>query len=356
MKRALLAAAAATLLILAPGASALPAIHHVWVVVLENKGYDESFGPASPATYLSKTLPSQGQLLTNYYGIGHQSLDNYVAMVSGQAPNVETQADCQFYDDLAPGTMSPDGQAIGQGCVYPAAVQTIADQLQAKGLTWRAYLQDMGSACRHPALNSRDSTQSASTAPGGEYAARHNPFVYFHSIVDTPACAANDVDLSSLQADLDAGTAAPSFSLVVPDLCEDGHDAPCADGRPGGLVSADQFLQTWIPKVLASPAYADGGLVVVTFDEAENTGDASACCNEPMGYNTINPGGVIPGAGGGRTGAVLLSPFIAAGTVNATPYNHYGLLRSVEDIFGLGHLGYAGAAGLQAFGSDVFGG
>src|SRR5439155_11928894 len=112
-------------------------------------------GPASPATYLSKTLPAQGELLTQYFGTGHQSLDNYVSMVSGQAPNVATQADCQVYTDVFPGVMSPDGQAIGQGCVYPAAVKTIADQLQTAGLGWRAYLQDMGSACRHPDPNSR---------------------------------------------------------------------------------------------------------------------------------------------------------------------------------------------------------
>jgi phospholipase C len=336
-------------------AAALPPIHHVWVVVLENKGYDTTFGPSTQAPYLARTLPAQGQLLTQYYGIGHASLDNYIALVSGQAPNVETQSDCQLYTDVLPGVVGPHGQAIGQGCVYPTAVPTIADQLQGKGLSWRGYLQDMGTACRHPATNSRDTTQSASSAAGGEYAARHNPFVYFHSITDTPSCAADDVDLSHLQGDLDTGTAAPAFSLIVPDLCEDGHDTPCADNRPGGLVSADAFLQTWVPKILASPAYADNGLVIVTFDESD-TSDASACCGEPMGYNTINPGATTIGPGGGRVGAVLLSPFIVPGTVNATPYNHYALLRSVEDLFGLGHLGYAGASGLQAFGTDVFGG
>ena len=354
MRRLALALALALAALPAAAQAALPPIHHVWVVVLENKGYDETFGAGSPAPYLSQTLTSQGQLLTDYYGIGHQSLDNYVALVSGQAPNVETQADCQFYTDVVPGVMSPDGQAIGQGCVYPKAVQTIADQLQSAGLSWRGYMQDMGTACRHPAPNSRDTTQTASAAAGGEYAARHNPFVYFHSIVDTSACTANDVDLAQLPSDLAAGTGAPSFSLIVPDLCEDGHDAPCADGRAGGLVSADAFLKTWVPQITSSPAYADNGLLIVTFDEAENTSDASSCCGEQPGYNTINPGALIPGMGGGRTGAVVLSPFVAPGSTNSTPYNHYALLRSVEDLFGLGHLGYAGAAGLRPFGDDVF--
>src|SRR3954470_15827583 len=78
-------------------AAAAPPIRHVFVITLENKGFDETFGPTSPAPYLSQELPAQGQLLTQYHGIGHASLDNYIAMASGQAPNVITQADCPFY-------------------------------------------------------------------------------------------------------------------------------------------------------------------------------------------------------------------------------------------------------------------
>ncbi|MCW2992019.1 MAG: phosphoesterase [Solirubrobacterales bacterium] len=335
----------------APAGAALPPVKHVWVVVLENTNYAEAFGTAK-APYLSQTLASQGQLLRQYYGIAHNSQPNYIAMISGQAANVQTQADCQIYTEMLPGVVGPDGQAIGQGCVYPAGVPTLADQLTAKGLTWKGYLQDMGTPCRHPSINTQDTTQSAKV--GDQYAARHNPFVYFHSITDSAACVANVRDLNELQADLTTSATSPSFSLVVPNLCEDGHDEPCVDGRPGGVVSADAFLQTWIPKITTSAAYADGGLVVVTFDEAESS-DATACCQEPAGFNTPNPGALTFGPGGGRTGTVLLSPYITPGTVNDTPYNHYSLLRSVEDLFGLAHLGYAGQAGLAAFGSDVFG-
>ena len=73
------------------------------------------------------------------------------------------------------------------------------------------------------------------------------------------------------------------------------------------------------------------------------------------GPNTPNPGGPVPGPGGGRIGALLISPFVKAGTVNPSPYNHYAFLRSVEDFFRLPHLGYAGRPDLRAFGSDVFG-
>jgi hypothetical protein len=326
-----------------------PPIKHVWVLVLENQDYATTFGPKSPAPYLAKTLPSQGQLLTHYYGTGHESLDNYITMVSGQPPNPVTQSDCQFYQEFA-GTVGSDGVAVGQGCVYPPEVKTVADQLEAKGLTWKGYMEDMGKACNHPALNARDNTQSATK--DSQYATRHNPFVYFHSIIDRPICNTNVLDLSALQPDLAQASSTPSYSFITPDLCNDGHDAKCADGGPGGLPAVNTFLQTWVPRITGSPAYADGGLLVITFDEAES--DASDCCHEPMGPNTPNNGGPTPGNGGGRVGAVLLSPFIKPGSVNDTPYNHYSLLRSTEDIFGLPHLAYAAQDGLKPFEVDVF--
>src|ERR1700716_2585608 len=104
---------------------ALPPIKHVFTIVLENENYDATFGAASKAPYLSKTLPGQGELLTQYFGIGHASLDNYIAMVSGQGPNPITQADCQFFMDVVPGTVGADGQAAGMGCVYPSPVLTV---------------------------------------------------------------------------------------------------------------------------------------------------------------------------------------------------------------------------------------
>jgi phospholipase C len=350
----LLALALALTLGIAPPAAAdvtPPPIKHVFVIVLENKGYAETFGPGSQAPYLSQQLTAQGQLLSQYYGTAHQSLANYIAMVSGQAPNTQTQSDCQVFTDMLPGTQGADGQAVGQGCVYPAWVRTIADQLSAKGLSWKGYMEDMGTNCRHPAFGQRDDTQTAK--PGDQYAARHNPFVYFHSLLDSGACAANDVPLDRLATDLAAAGTTPSYSFITPNLCHDGHDQPCVDGQPGGLQSADAFLQQWVPRIQSSPAYAEGGLIVITFDEAESN-DASACCNEQSGPNTTNPGGLTPGPGGGRTGAVLLSQHVQPGSVNKNAYNHYSLLRSLENVFGLTHLGYANQAGLKAFGNDVY--
>src|SRR3954451_19776949 len=345
MRRLSLLAAAIAALAAAPARAdaALPPIKHVFVIVLENKDYDESFGPSSQAPYLAKTLTARGQLLRQYYGTSHVSLGNYLSMVSGQAPNPDTQGDClPQFRDVFPGVAAPDhGQILGSGCVYPASVQTVADQLEAKGLTWRGYMEDMGddlardgrATCSHPEIGTTDGTQSATATD--QYATRHDPFVYFHSIIDDQAsCDAHVVNLRELPRDLAQPERTPAFSFITPDLCSDGHDSGgCKDGRrPGGLASVDEFLKTWVPEIVNSQAFADGGLLVITWDEGAGPtpGSSEACCGEEPGYNTPMAG--IAGQGGGRTGTVVISPFTVPGSVNDTPYNHYALLRSWESL------------------------
>jgi len=356
---------------------------HVFVVVLENEGYDTTFGPNSKAPYLAQTLPAQGVLLTQYYGTGHASLDNYIAMISGQAATPQTRNDCQTYADFVLTGVTSDGQAIGSGCVYPSSIKTIADQLRAAHKTWRAYMGDMGNdpkresaTCGHPALNAVDLTQSAEAPSaavplGDQYATRHNPFVYFHSIIDSPDCQTGVVNLNQLEQDLKSEATTPDFVFVTPNLCDDGHDSPCVNGAPGGLAGINTFLQKWVPMITASPAYRRDGLLIIGFDEGGATVTANpaggfiidfvgqSCCNEQPGPNlapfpqstAIGPYTLTEQSfGGDRTGAVLLSPFLKPGTVSNTPFNHYSLLKTIEDIFDTDeYLGYAGQPGLVGF-------
>ncbi len=93
-----------------------------------------------------------------------------------------------------------------------------------------------------------------------QYATRHNPFVYFHSIIDdTTLCDTHVVSLTALTQDLASPGGGANYSFITPDLCNDGHDAPCANGQPGGLDSADAFLQTWVPQITGTPASARTG-------------------------------------------------------------------------------------------------
>src|SRR6195952_3293886 len=206
------------------------AIKHVWLIMLENKSYDATFTGLNQNSYLWKTLPSQGALLTNYYGTGHSSMDNYMSMVSGQAPEEDTQADCSVVntDFGSNSTIVKTGVNAGQvasaanaaqpsganapngtnGCTYPTDAPTLFNQLDAAGKTWKGYAQDLGdqagredavcgapgSASNHPTTN--PTYLSATAAPplptgvtsftgaqtNDQYVAKHFPFPWFASI------------------------------------------------------------------------------------------------------------------------------------------------------------------------------
>jgi hypothetical protein len=360
----------------APGAGASftpPKVHHIFVIVLENQGYAATFGNPSADPYLAQTLPAQGALLQSYYATGHASNDNYVSLVSGQPPNAQNQADCPQFDNFTGAIMLSNGVEAGTGCVYPAEVPNIGTQLSAKKLTWKAYMEDMGNnpnretaACGHPTVGSTDETQKAVVGDG--YASRHDPFVYFHSVIDEQTyCDKHVVALGSptgamppaalrgetgLATDLTTAAKTPRLSFITPNLCNDGHDYPCTNQPSGAsaLADVDSFLETWVPKITASQAYRENGLLEVVFDEAANS-ETEACCEEMPGPGSPSPG--ITGPGGGRVGAVLLSPFIKPGTVSSTPYNHYSSLASWESLLGLPRNAYA-ASVPGVFGADVF--
>lgn len=339
-------------------AAYVPPIKHVFVINIENEDEDNTWGDTSAAPYLAKTLRQQGVLLNNYYGTAHNSQPNYIAQVSGQGPNLDMQLDCQVYKNhdeniIGPTTTGPGGQLIGSGgCIFPRGIPTIASQLDGAGLAWRGYMDGMARPCQHPVVGTVDDTQKATAT--SEYATRHDPFMYFHDIIDDQAyCDQHVVPLTDLTADLGAVATTPNLSYITPDLCDDGHDSPCANGEPGGLTSVDAFMRTWVPRILASPAYQQDGMLVITSDESDGPqSDSSACCGEGSSTNAVLPG--IVGPGGGRIGALVLSRFTAPGTWSTTPYNHYALLASLEEIFGLPKLGYASVPNLDRFGLDVY--
>ncbi len=418
-------------------------IKNIVVIDLENEDFATTFGDASPARFLNDVLVEQGQLIDNYYATSHVSQGNYISQISGQASTASHNSDCLdlaslsappvtgAFTDVIPATPTADGQVVGDGCVFPAGIETIGDQLDAKYggardskyvFPWRAYAEDMGNIatrdygipdplggtdCAHPPIGGVDNSNSAVAGDG--YATRHNPFMYFRAIIDTTTrCTQRVVPLGTvsigedgdrfaghLADDLRHKKTTPGFAFIIPDLCNDGHDAVCKPatvggtatdvegGNAGGLAAADLWLKHWVPLLMESPAYRSGDmLIVITLDEASFSSPTSylSCCDQQPGPNQAgNPGnspvlglfhlqtpptgpGVYPG--GGQIGAVLLNKkHIVAGSHNTSgSYNHYSALRSYEDLLGLdtggtdgrGHLGYAAAPGLVPFGPDVF--
>lgn len=337
-------------------------VKHVWLIILENKSYDATFTGLNQNSYLWKTLPQQGALLKDYYGTGHYSMDNYLSLVSGQAPTMDAQEDCDVantdlgsnasivaqhtgsklgrYDNYGQvaslaGANAPDGK---NGCTYPKQVATLFNQFDAAGVTWKGYAQDFrvqagredalggapGSRANSPTTNPRSMTVTAADQAGGitsftgaqandQYVAKHFPFAWFHSItgddntgndaLTTPAQGGTDTDANH-QVNLDStsnGLVAdlrkpadqvPAFNWITPNNCSDAHDATCkgnnlsglfdANGNPdytlplntapknhtGGLYASDLFLRYYIPLIERSAAFKDGGLIDITFDEA----------------------------------------------------------------------------------------
>jgi hypothetical protein len=324
------------------------AIKHVWLIILENKSYDATFTGLNQNSYLWQTLPSQGVLLKNYYGTGHSSQDNYLSLVSGQAPEEDTQSDCSVEDyDFGSNAniVSSKGPNYGQlsspanatqpsganapngtnGCTYPTDVPTLFNQFDAAGISWKGYAQDLGdqtgredAACGGPGSASNNPTtdptfMSATAAhplptgvvnftgaqPDDQYVAKHFPFPWFHSLTGTTTAHIANLDSASqgLFHDLQKASTTPAFSWITPNNCSDAHDAICqgnnlsgsftTSGQPiyqpgtpnpesttplnstGGLYASDLFLEYYIPMVEASPAFKQGGLIDITFDEAD---------------------------------------------------------------------------------------
>ncbi len=310
-----------------------PPITHVWVIMLSGQSFTTALAQRTSDPYLAHELLSKGTLLNGYKPVARSALANDISLLSGQAPNADTEADCPTYAEVQPPAVdAASGLASGVGCVYPKAAQTLADELATGGLTWKAYVEDMdaeapGATCRHPTPGAADPTQG----PGHAYLGFRNPFVYFDSLLEGGACAADDVDLSALPADLAAPAGPPSLSWIVPSACHDGAPTPCSGGAPAGLTSADAFLHRTVPPILASSAYRKGGLVLISFDAAP----ASARPSQPVG-------------------ALLISPFVRPGARVAGAYDQLSLLASLERLFGIPRLGHAADATVKQLGDDVY--
>jgi phosphatidylinositol-3-phosphatase len=294
--------------------------------------------------------------------VAHEELANELALLSGQGPTAETAANCPDYTEIAPAGMGEDEQVLGTGCVYPRTTKTLMGQLEGKGLTWRAYVQGSdeagasAGACSHPPLGSADPT-AQQTASTGAYATFRNPLVYLGSVVGSAQCASDDVGLGQLKTDLAEVKRTPSFAYIVPDRCDDGNPTPCTAGAAAGMAPADAFLKRVVPEIMASKAYKQDGLLVITTDEAPSSGafaDSSSCCGQPLFPNAPSKTPTGSPRGGGSVGALLLSPWVKGGTTSDEAFNHFSLLRTIEDLFGLSHIGYAALTQVKSFEPAMF--
>lgn len=324
----------------------LPEVKHVFLIVLDEHGYEGTFGKASTSPYFAKTLAAQGELIPNYYAVAQGSLANEIALLSGQGPTPQTATNCPEYTAIAPGTISAEGQVEGSGCGYPKETPTLPAQLVESKMSWKAYVEGLTAGCAEEP--------------------RRNPLLYFAAIAESPECAERDVGLEHLEGDLKVARKTPTVSYIVPNACHDGSETPCAPEQPAGLAGAEGFLKTVLPEITASPGYKESGLIAITFAQAPQVGpsaDSSSCCATPEYPNLPAPttpapastGPVKESGGGGQVGLLLISPFVEPGSVEETGYyNHFSLLLSIEELLGLQPIGYAAGAALTGFPPELF--
>ena len=272
------------------GAAPLPTFLHLFVVVMENRSYAAAMSDPTVAA-----IARRGALFTNYYAVAHPSLPNYLAIAGGSTFGVAS--DCVT-------------------CYVSA--NNLGHQLTAAHVTWAAYLEGAPRPCFLDPYG------------GSDYAAKHNPFRYFDDVRASRSACAHLRPLTDLAPTLARPAASvPQFVWVTPNLCHDGHDCSTA--------AAAAWLTSFVDEVTSSPAYRAGAALVITWDE----GDGSA---------GLTPSGRASSTGGGgQVPAIVLSTSTRPGTHVDAARNHYSLLATVEDLFGLTRLGHArGARTLSA--------
>ncbi|MGZ4185421.1 MAG: hypothetical protein ACXVFA_08805, partial [Solirubrobacteraceae bacterium] len=224
-------------------------VGHVFEIALSTTSFEAAFGQQSVARYLNTKLRPRGTFLGGYETLARAELPDYLALISGQAPNDDTLTDCltyaEFPDKVKP---SADGLVPGPGCVYPNTITTLADQVTSAGKTWKAYIEDLNRNCVHPNSDALDN--AALPGAGPDYATRHNPFIYFHSLLDLGGCDNDDGSLAKLKGDLHSSSKTATFSFIAPGACDDAAAATCPDGQPAGLAGEDAFLRKWVPAIL----------------------------------------------------------------------------------------------------------
>jgi hypothetical protein len=261
-----------------PAVSGLPQpkSSHVVVVVMENEEQSSVIG--NPAAPYANGLARRYGLATQSFAITHPSLPNYLALTSGSTQGISS--DCTDCHVGAP---------------------NIVDQMEAAGISWKAYLEDQPGACFRG-------------ASAGGYAKKHNPFIYYDDIARAPRRCRNLVGFAALAADLRNGRL-PSYAWITPNLCDDGHDC--------GVAGGDRFLAGAVPSLLRE--LGPHGFLLLTWDEGSS---GKGCC-----------GGA---ARGGRIATIVIGPDVRRGAREGRAVDHYGVLGTIEEALGLPPLAGAG--------------
>jgi phospholipase C len=308
MKRLLVPAMLAVALLLAGATSAaqprndVKNYQHVFVIMMENTGYDTLVGNPN-APWINSAIAKYG-VATSYFGVSHPSQPNYIAATSGSTNGVADDNDTTIN------------------------VPNIVDQLESHGKTWTAYMQSYALCNGDPLAH----------ACGDQlYERKHNPFISYADVQSNPSRVARIVDFSQFATDL-ANNTVSDYSWISPDQCNDMHGrstpGDCNFSNIAGLIqTGDTFLANTVAAIQSSRAWNGNSVIFITWDESDFTGsgpsgfgDTSGCCNA-----------IVP-FGGGHVLTLVISHSDHTARSSDVSYNHYSMLRTIEDGWRLGCL------------------
>jgi phosphatidylinositol-3-phosphatase len=299
---------------IAPAVAASPALDHVYVIMEENTNYEDLIGNTADAPYINQLANTYG-FAANYYGVTHPSQPNYIALTAGDYFGINKDDPTLTFNQT-----------------------NIVDQLESKSLTWASYQQGLPSVgfngVQYPATGS------------GLYVKKHNPFALFTDVASNPARMQNIKSTDALATDLNSGHA-PNFAFIAPDTCHDMHGVSSSSAAAYGMPwcaypadftlshqliqQADTYLKTLVTTIMSSKGWTANSAIFVTWDENESSGESTP----NRGYSSSTGCcGSKPGDGGGRVPMIVITN-TPVHTVSLQPYNHYSLLRTVEDNFGM---------------------
>ena len=343
-----------------PGARASDEEHegldHIFYIMMENHGTSQIIGNTDDAPTINR-LASQYGVATNYFGVTHPSLPNYLAAVSGDFQGLWD--DCKAGADVtcAPEEFVPDsGDATATVLLTSAEIASssakphlfdganLVDQLEARRLTWKAYMQSIpsvGSTVEYAPVD----VVTGVSVPRKLYAQKHDPFMYFSDIRNDAKRMQRIVPFDGFARDLAKGDI-PSFVWISPDQCHDMHGVSAANAAALGIPDCaspdsgldhkvialgDTFLKTTVDAIMHSRAWHENSAIVIAWDENDYSG-TEGCCSTPLGAGAD----VL---GGGHAPALVITSRNARHQSVNTAYNHYSLLGTIQRLWGLDCLG-----------------
>jgi hypothetical protein len=286
-------------------ATGIPLFSNVTVIVMENTSLStlqdamNNNGAPNLATMASKYATG-----SDYHGVAHPSLPNYIALTSGDTQGIS----CDCKAEMGQGSCNGATCNLVLGsCSCDKPAMNVGDQLEAAKLDWAGYGEDMGMACN--------------LANGGNYAVRHVPFLYYDDVQgDAARCNAHVLDFTSF----DPANPKP-FNFIAPNLVHDMHDPSWPLAGAKNIKNGDDWIGPEVDAITGAAAFGKGGLLVVVWDEDDASGGISGS-DDPIEI-------------------FVMSPYAKnGGFVSAVTANHYALLATIEDGLGLPRLGNAASA------------